>query len=109
MRPMAGLRVGRRLRTGQEDRNLHLLDQRRRRDRASFPTSDDARTGTVALWYRSAGSDASSAASSKRPYVENQLHGVKRSWYPERRPRAEFRYEHGALTEAQAWSTSGRP
>ena len=43
------------------------------------------------------------------PYNGNQLHGLKRSWHPDGARRAEFRYDHGMLTEAHAWSAAGRP
>jgi antitoxin component YwqK of YwqJK toxin-antitoxin module len=76
---------------------------------AVIPYEDDARTGTVALWYLSAGSNRELGRKLEAPYNGNQLHGLKRSWHPDGARRAEFRYEQGVLTEAQAWSTSGRP
>jgi hypothetical protein len=74
-----------------------------------IPYDDDARTGTIALWYTAPGAGRELKRKLEAPYVANQLHGIKRSWYPDGRPRAEFRYEHGALVEFRAWSAAGEP
>ena len=42
-------------------------------------------------------------------YVDGKLSGMKRSWYPDGRVRAEFRYDAGALVEARAFSPAGAP
>ena len=76
---------------------------------AVIPYEDDARTGTVALWYLSPGANRELGHKLEAPYNGNALHGIKRSWHPDGARRAEFRYDHGVLTEAQAWSRAGKP
>ena len=39
--------------------------------------------------------------------MDDQPHGIVRSWHPNGIPRAEYRYEHGVLSDARAWSDSG--
>jgi antitoxin component YwqK of YwqJK toxin-antitoxin module len=75
---------------------------------AVVPYDADRKTGTVALWYPAARKDASSVHELEAPYVRDALHGVVRSWHSSGRRRAEYRYEHGMLAEAQAWDERGR-
>jgi len=63
----------------------------------------------VALWY-----SAGSAASEPRPkleavYARGRHAGSARSWYPDGRARAEYRYDQGNLAEARAWNPKGAP
>ena len=76
---------------------------------AVLPFDNDARTGTLALWYL--GPDGRSEAGRKleAPYVDDRPHGVKRSWYADGAMRAEYRYDHGTLLEARAWTERGAP
>jgi hypothetical protein len=76
---------------------------------AVVPYDEDERTGTVALWYEPARTGADAVRRLEAPHVRGQLHGVKRSWHPNGRRRAEFRYEHGRLAEARAWDADARP
>ncbi len=76
---------------------------------AVIPYEDDARTGTVALWYLSPGANREQGRKLEAPYNGDKLHGIKRSWHPNGARRAELRYEHGVLIEAHAWSTTGKP
>jgi len=74
---------------------------------AHLPYDDDALSGTVALWY-----SEGSAKSEPRPkleavYARGRRAGQFRSWYPNGRVRAEFRYEQGTLAEARAWNAKG--
>jgi hypothetical protein len=41
-------------------------------------------------------------------YSRGRLSGIKRSWYPDGRLRAEYRYEQGALAAARAFAASGK-
>ena len=41
-------------------------------------------------------------------YSRGKLNGDKRSWYPDGRLRAQYRYESGALSEASAIRESGQ-
>jgi hypothetical protein len=76
---------------------------------AVLPFDNDARSGTIALWY--AGSDGRVEAGRKleAPYVDDRPHGIVRSWHPNGMPRAEYRYEQGVLSDARAWSDAGVP
>ena len=74
---------------------------------AVIPYDDDAKTGTVALWYTAA--DREVARKLEAPYSDNLLHGIVRSFYSTGALRAEFRYEHGTMVLAQAWDQRGTP
>jgi hypothetical protein len=73
---------------------------------AHLPFDDDVLSGTVATWYA-----MKSAPEPRRKleaaYSHGQLNGAKRSWYPNGRLRAEYRYEQGELREASGESPSG--
>jgi hypothetical protein len=74
---------------------------------AVIPYDDDEKTGTVALWYTVPGARRESQRKLEAPYVENKLHGIKRSWNPRGTRLAEFRYQRGVLVEARAWDDDG--
>lgn len=74
---------------------------------ALIPFDNDAKSGTVALWYAEADSALEAGRKLEAPYVDDRLHGIERSWYPGGVPRAEYRYEHGLLTAARAWTEAG--
>jgi hypothetical protein len=74
---------------------------------ALIPYDDDVKVGTVAVWYEHAKVDP--PHKSESTYVSGALHGTKRSWHANGKPRTELRYERGALVEARAWSESGAP
>lgn len=75
---------------------------------AHLPFDEDALSGTLATWY--------TGKSAREPprkveavYSQGRLNGSKRSWYPDGRARAEYRYEKGELREASATSPDGKP
>jgi len=74
---------------------------------AVIPYDDDARSGTVALWYAARGASVEKGHRLEAPFVADRLHGVVRSWYLNGARRAEYRYEHGGLVEARAWTDTG--
>jgi len=76
---------------------------------AVLPFDNDVRSGTVALWYPAPDGRGEAGHKLEAPYTDDQLHGIKRSWYPDGAPRAEYRYEHGVLAEARAWASGGAP
>ena len=76
---------------------------------AVIPYDDDARSGTVALWYVSTGAGVETGRRLEAPYVENRLNGLVRSWYPDGARKAEDRYEQGELVEARGWTEAGTP
>ena len=49
---------------------------------AVIPYQDDDKAGTVALWYTVPGARRELQRKLEAPYVENKLHGIKRSWNP---------------------------
>jgi len=74
---------------------------------AVIPYDDDAKTGTVALWYGPVAPGGAPRRRLESAYAGGALHGVTRSWYADGRPRAEYLYERGVLAEASAWSEAG--
>ena len=76
---------------------------------AQLPFDDDRLSGTLALWYLPAPSDRNGDGRPRleAAYVDGKLSGMKRSWYPDGRLRAEFRYERGVLLDARAFSATG--
>jgi hypothetical protein len=74
---------------------------------AVLPFDNDARSGTVAFWYVAPDGRSEAGRKLEAPYVDDQPHGITRSWYAEGALRAEYRYEHGALVEARAWTGGG--
>jgi antitoxin component YwqK of YwqJK toxin-antitoxin module len=76
---------------------------------AVLPFDNDSRSGTVAFWYTASDGRIEAGRKLEAPYVNDRLHGIVRSWHPNGIPRADYRYEHGVLSEARAWSDSGTP
>ena len=74
---------------------------------AVMPFENDAKSGTVALWYTPPDGRIETGRKLEAPYVDDRPHGIVRSWHPDGMPRAEYRYEHGVLADARAWSDSG--
>jgi antitoxin component YwqK of YwqJK toxin-antitoxin module len=74
---------------------------------AVMPFDNDSRSGTVALWYTPPDGRVEAGRKLEAPYVNDQPHGIVRSWHSNGTPRAEYRYEHGVLSHARAWSDSG--
>jgi hypothetical protein len=71
---------------------------------AVIPYDEDERSGTVAFWYVTRGASVEDGRRLAAPFVADRLHGIVRSWYPNGARRAEYRYEHGELVEARAWT-----
>lgn len=74
---------------------------------ALLPFDDDAISGTVALWYLAANAKTEPKPKLEAAYAHGLPVGGTRSWYPDGRPRTEFRYDQGVLAEARAWSAKG--
>ena len=73
---------------------------------AVMPFDSDAKNGTVALWYTPPDGRVETGRKLEAPYVDDRPHGIVRSWHPNGMPRAEYRYEHGVLSDARAWFES---
>jgi hypothetical protein len=76
---------------------------------AQLPYADDALSGTVALWYADAKRRDDARPKLEATYVHGRMSGLQRSWYPNGRPRAEYRYEQGTLAAARVFGESGQP
>jgi hypothetical protein len=76
---------------------------------AVIPYEDDVKVGTVALWYAPPARGEAPRRRLEAPYAAGLRNGVTRSWYASGARRAEYRYEHGELAEARAWSEAGEP
>ncbi|MBA3505666.1 MAG: hypothetical protein H0T80_07785 [Betaproteobacteria bacterium] len=73
---------------------------------AHLPFDDDEINGTVALWYPD---KRDLPPKLEAAYAGGRLHGVKRSWHPNGRIRAEFQYRTGKLLDAKAFDVAGKP
>ena len=76
---------------------------------AVVPYDDDRKTGTIAVWYPPSAPSADAPRKSESAYVDDRLHGEKRSWFASGKPRTRLRYERGQLVEARAWNAAGAP
>jgi antitoxin component YwqK of YwqJK toxin-antitoxin module len=75
---------------------------------AQLPYDDDVLSGTLALWYAMPGRGGEPVRKLEAVYARGRLAGLKRSWYPDGRLRAEFRYDRGALASARAFTEAGK-
>jgi hypothetical protein len=76
---------------------------------AAIPYDDDARSGTVALWYLPPNGRGEPQRKLEAAYAGDVPHGPTRSWHPNGNPRTELRYDRGSLVEARAWAEAGAP
>ena len=76
---------------------------------AVIPYDDDAKVGTVALWYPPAIPLTEPPRKLEAAHAAGVRHGVTRAWHANGRQRTEYLYEHGKLSTARAWSEQGAP
>jgi len=76
---------------------------------AHLPYDDDVLSGTVALWYSEGSTRTEPKAKLEAAFANGRHAGSARSWYANGRPRAEFRFDQGVLTEIRAWNAQGAP
>ena len=76
---------------------------------AVIPYEDDAKVGTIALWYPPAIPLDEPRRKLEAAHAAGVRHGVTRSWHANGRPRTEYLYEHGKLMTARAWNAQGTP
>jgi antitoxin component YwqK of YwqJK toxin-antitoxin module len=76
---------------------------------AVVPYDDDAKVGTIAVWYLSTAPQADPRRKLEAAYAAGARHGITRSWHANGRQRTEYLYERGNLVAAKAWSESGAP
>lgn len=75
---------------------------------AHLPYEEDARNGTLVLWYPSAPRGAEAQQRLEAIYASGKLNGVVRMWNQDGSLRGEYRYAAGELVEAAAWDARGR-
>ena len=75
---------------------------------AQLPYDEGVLSGTLALWYANGERTSDPSPKVEAGYMQGLLSGMKRSWFPNRRLRAEMRYERGLLVEARAYSETGK-
>lgn len=76
---------------------------------AHLPYDEGALSGTLALWYAAPERTGEPSPKLEAVYAHGFLSGIKRSWHPNGRLRAELRYDRGMLAEARAYSEAGKP
>ena len=76
---------------------------------AVIPYDDDAKVGTVALWYPPSIPLTEPRRRLEAAHSAGVRHGVTRSWHANGRQRTEYLYEQGKLLTARAWSQQGEP
>ena len=76
---------------------------------AVIPYDDDAKVGTLALWYGPATPQGEPRRKQESAYASGVLHGTTRSWHANGTRRGEYRYERGSLAAAAAWTETGAP
>jgi hypothetical protein len=76
---------------------------------AVVPYDDDAKVGTVAVWYSPATPQAEPRRKLEAAYAAGARHGITRSWHANGRQRTEYLYERGSLVAVRAWSEAGVP
>ena len=75
---------------------------------AHMPYEEDARNGTLALWYQTPTKGLDAQQRLEAVYASGQLNGLVRIWNPDGRVRGEYRYAGGQLAGAKAWDARGR-
>jgi len=78
---------------------------------AHIPYDEDHVSGTLSLWFQQGATNNGGDPQQKLQagFAAGRRNGISRSWYPNGRPRAFFRYEADALADAKAWSAAGVP
>ena len=76
---------------------------------AEIPYSNDAKTGTIRLWYSEfAYPEATGRLKLEAECTSNLLDGRKRTWWPSGAKRSSELFRNGSLVEAEAWDEAGR-
>jgi antitoxin component YwqK of YwqJK toxin-antitoxin module len=75
---------------------------------AHMPYEEDARNGTLALWYQTPTKGLDAPQRLEAVYSGGQLNGLVRIWNPDGRVRGEYVYAGGRLVGATAWDARGR-
>jgi len=76
---------------------------------AVVPYDDDAKVGTVAVWFAPATPQGEPRRKLEAAYAAGVRNGLTRSWHANGRRRSEYLYERGNLTAVAAWNEAGAP
>jgi antitoxin component YwqK of YwqJK toxin-antitoxin module len=74
---------------------------------AHIPYDEDHVSGTLSLWFQQAGMNGDAQQKLQAGFADGRRNGISRSWYPNGRARAIYRYEVDVLADAKAWSAAG--
>lgn len=75
---------------------------------AHIPYEEDARNGTLALWYQTPTKGLDAQQRLEAIYSGGRLNGFVRMWNPDGRVRGEYLYAAGQLAGARGWDARGR-
>ena len=75
---------------------------------AHLPYEEDARNGTLALWYQTPTRGLDAQQRLEAVYTSGRLNGLVRIWNPDGRVRGEYLYAGGNLVGARAWDARAR-
>jgi antitoxin component YwqK of YwqJK toxin-antitoxin module len=76
---------------------------------AHIPYDEDQVSGTLSLWFQQAGANGDAQQKLQAGFAAGRRNGISRSWYPNGRLRAIYRYEADLLAEVRAWDAAGVP
>ena len=76
---------------------------------AHIPYDEDQVSGTLSLWFQQAGANGDAQQKLQVGFTAGRRNGISRSWYPNGRPRAIYRYEGDVLADAKGWGAAGTP
>ncbi len=74
---------------------------------AHIPYDEDRVSGTLSLWFAEPAANGDPQPKLQAGFTDGRRNGISRSWYPDGRPRAIYRYESDELVEARAWTSAG--
>lgn len=75
---------------------------------AEIPYSDDAKSGTIRLWYGElAYPDAAGRLKLEAEYARDLANGLKRSWWPSGAKRSTELFRDGSPVQVEAWDEAG--
>lgn len=76
---------------------------------AHIPYDEDRVSGTLSLWFAERKTNGDPQTKLQAAFTAGHRNGISRSWYPDGRPRAIYRYESDELVDARAWTAAGAP
>lgn len=74
---------------------------------AHIPYDEDRVSGTLSLWFAERSANGDPQSKLQAAFSAGRRNGISRSWYPDGRSRAIYRYEADELVDARAWGAAG--